>query len=279
MSRLVRVGVMLLGAAALGWPATARAQFMMFDMYSPYSSYGYSGYYGAPYSAGYSPGIGCGCAPCGCAPCGGGCATGNCATGNCASGNCASGNCGVTTNLSPSGTLSPIADPNNAAQGSTTIESRLQAIEKVLKITPNRRTYDENSGTVPTRPRTEPARDDFEAPLSPRTTPRNGEGMFEPNPQSTRSDSFRIPLPDSTEESVIQSKKPAAAPPIEDKTNLGTPDATQPSTALPLETRLTSRAVSPRQRMAITVGFAKSNGTVAQQPAVAQPAAVNVARN
>jgi hypothetical protein len=325
--QLVRFSLLVLGITGVGTSPTAEAGVIpwVYDSmfgpvgsiqarsvsYTPYSAgysgyYDYSTYYGGPYAAGYVAGAGCSsCQPaCGCAPCYGGCASGNCATGNCASGNCASGNCGTgncatTTNLAPGGTISPTPDPANSSRS---VETRLEAIERELKINPPRsRTYEpDRFNTVPSRGReTIPNRprggttDEFETPIPGGTGTGAGTGgtddgeMFRENPRrgSGSTESLRIPIPGDTPETVIPSKAPAPAS-VDEKGSKVDEPAPRPedkTTLLPLDTRVTSRAVSPRERQAITVGFAKpvvANRKAAPKMQVdAHPQVTNVARH
>jgi hypothetical protein len=260
--------------------------------YAPYYT-GYSGNYGGGYVTGYAPysvgygyvSSGCGCSPCG-GSCGSSCASGNCASGNCASGNCSSGNCASgassrTTNAPPAGGLGPIPDPANNARS---IESRLEVIEKALNIpvprnSPMPKTYgddgfnprmgngtdtDPNAGggsTIPSRPArvTDPNDPSFEAPTQPRRgtfgsgaepfptnpAPGNSSGAERQESFKAKTDGIDLKIPDA----IIPEKKPApGGAAIEDP---------KPQT-LRLDTRVTSRAVSPRERQSISVGFAKS---------------------
>lgn len=231
--------------------------------YTPYYA-GYTGYYGVPYSSGYAPGVGCGCQQAsysamscggyGCSPCGGGCATGNCASGNCATGGCA-----TTTNLAPSGSIAPVPDPTINSNTTKTFESRLEAVERALNINPNntnpRRTFDDGFGrpanrgntgftdedpaAIPARPRRNPAagsgtNDNFEAPEN-----RSNGTMFEEN----RTNRVNLGTPnDGHSEEVIPTKKPAPGPPIDDKSTMR------------MDSRVTSRAVSPRERTSMPAG-------------------------
>ena len=318
MSRLCRLGLLVVSVAVVGMPAPSEAGAVpllvnaMFGQvgiypftpgYSPYYA-GYSSHYGGPYSGGYA-GAGCrSCQPsyshpsCGCSPC-----VGNCGTG-CASGNCATGACATTTNLSPSGTLAPVPDSANSTRS---IESRLEVIEKALHITPppaKTRTYEDkfdsvpgraNESTVPVRPRGGSTGDAFDLPIQGGTGGTDDGGLFKENPRSRdgggTTESLKPPLPgdDGKNETVIPAKKPAPALPIDDKgtstDNKGTTTEEQPkSQALRLENRVTSRAVSPRERQAISVGFAQpaavaSKKTAPKSRVDAQPQPINVARH
>ena len=327
MSRLCRLGLLVVSVAVVGMPAPSEAGAIpllvnsMFGQvgiypfspgYSPYYG-GYSNYYGGPYSGGYAGAggyTGAGCRscqpsysypPCGCSPC-----VGNCGTG-CASGNCATGACATTTNSAPSGTLAPVPDPTNSARS---IESRLEVIEKALHITPppaKTRTYEdnedkfnsvrgrENEAPIPSRPRGGSTGDAFDLPIQGGAGGTDDGGLFKENPRSRdgagTTESLKPPLPgdDGKNETVIPAKKPAPALPIDDKgtptDNKGTTTEEQPkSQALRLENRITSRAVSPRERQAISVGFAKpaavaSKKTAPKSRVVAPPQPINVARH
>ena len=274
--------------------------------YTPYSA-GYSSYY-TPYSVGYAP-SGCNScqsysyAPCGCTPCATGCGTG-CTSGNCATGNCSTGAGSTTANSAPSGTLNPVPDPANSARS---IENRLQVIEKSLNIAPPNkpRTYDDsfnsvpgrggNESTVPVRPRGNSTGETFELP------PNRGAGgtddgeMFRENPSGRggagSTESLRIPLPgdDVKAETAIPAKAPAPALPIDDKGTSTDGKGTTPKEApkpqsLRLENRITSRAVSPRERQTISMGFAKPATVATKKPASklqmdAPPHTVNVAQH
>ena len=302
MLRLCRFGLLAVCVAVVGSPATSYGQVGYMQSwwggYTPYYG-GYTSYYGTPYStsyAPYSPALGCrSCqtASYGCNNCGTGCATGNCATGNCASGNCGSGGCATTANSAPNGTLSPVPDPANSSRS---FENRLDVIERHLHINPpvvdKNRTYrDDGFKSVPSRGGNrngtvnDPLRgsggtrdDDLEPPI-PANTRDNTNQMFEDRDRErlhgsgtgtgTGSESSqRIPLPGDPgpEESVIPSKKPAAAPAIDEKAKDDKGTKTEKSTqTLPLDSRVTSRAVSPRERQAISVGT-RTTVAAAKQP-------------
>ncbi|HEY4260944.1 MAG TPA: hypothetical protein VGM98_12320 [Schlesneria sp.] len=260
-----------------------------YTSYAPYSagysSYytGYSSYY-SPYATGYSAGIGCSsCQSCNnCSPCSGG----NCGTG------CASGNCGVgcTANSVPTGGLQPIADPANGT--ARNIENRLEVIERELRITPPRaRTYapDNFNSASPNRNRNNDApsptrnREDgtnFEAPAPGRNREENDNEMFrERSSNGSTERSFKpateriaIPGNDDSTGTVIQSKKPAPGPSIDDKND----------TTLRLDSRITSRAVAPRGRQFMVSGATAVTPVVAktkpQLQVDAQPRTINLAR-
>lgn len=256
--------------------------------YAGYSSYytGYAGYY-SPYASGYAAGIGCSsCQSCSsCSPCSGG----NCGTG-CASGNCGTG-CSTTANSVPAGGLQPVADPTNGT--ARNVETRLEAIEKALNITPPRpnRTYErDNFNSAPSsRPRTNdttvPGRtreDNFEAPAQGRTRENSDTEMFQEDraPTSSTERSFKpateqiaIPGNDDSSGTVIQSKKPAPGPSIDDKND----------TTLRLDSRITSRAVAPRGRQFMSSGAAVVPTVAAklkpQLQVDAQPRTINLARH
>ncbi len=315
MSRLCRLGLLVVCVAGVGSPAPSEAQIFpwLYDStygtgyvpysagYAPYSA-GYSSYYGAPYSASYAPystgyrySPGCNnCQSasysyCGCSPCAGACATG------CASGNCATGNCSTTTNSAP---LAPIPDPVTSTRS---IENRLEVIERHLHIKPPKTTPERNNGnqtysdddfnarpsrgssgsetdtTVPSRNRRGTGNDGFEAPVPAE------DGLFQENPDTSK----KIPLPAElrTEGSVIPSKKPAAAAPVDESgPKPGTVEDKAASLILKLDGQLTSHAVSPRERLSIPVGFAKPTAVASKKPASksqvdARPQSVNVARH
>lgn len=109
------------------------------------------------------------CNPCGCNPCG----SGSCGTA-CTGGNCANGNC--TTNMAPSGTPTPIAEPTPPRTNPTTTprNNPPETFEPIPSrnpyTPPPRNTFDEPEITPvtpreSTPPRTTPERDGF--------TPRN----------------------------------------------------------------------------------------------------------
>jgi len=255
--------------------------------YAGYSSYysGYSGYY-SPYASGYAAGIGCSsCQPCNnCAPCSGG----NCGTG-CASGNCGIG-CATTTNSIPASGLQPVADPANGT--ARNIENRLEVIEKALNITPPRaRTYEQDNfnPASPTRNRTNEGTNrtrtndgtEFEAPAPGRTRDDSDKGMFEErstNGSTERSfkpatETIAIPGNDDSSGTVIQSKKPAPGPSIDDKNDQ----------TLRLDSRITSRAVAPRGRQFMASGSVMKSTVAAkaksQLQVDAQPRTINLARH
>lgn len=295
MSPLCRLSLFVMCVAGIGMPGTANAQLFSWAYGSGYTPYytGYSGYYGTPYSTSYAPGIGCSScqsyvADCGCSPCAGGCSTG------CASGNCSSGNCATTTNLAPGGSLTPRPDPTN---GSRSIEQRLEAIERELRIVPPRtnreRTYNNTpdnfnsvprsrgTGTDTTIPSRRPS-DDFEAPVPGTTAPTDTE-PFQENPPPERRNSLRPPLGDPapadahtdagipipSKETTPDKKKPAAGEPKDNDQTLR------------LDSRVTSRAVSPRERLASSTSIEKP-AVAAKKPAKlqvdAQPRDVKMAR-
>jgi hypothetical protein len=263
-----------------------------YTSYAPYSagysSYytGYSSYY-SPYATGYSAGIGCSsCQSCNnCSPCSGG----NCGTG-CASGNCGTG-CSTTANSVPGGGLQPVADPANGT--ARNIESRLEVIERELRITPPRaKTYapDNFNSASPNRNRNNDAgsptrnRDDgtnFEAPAPGKTRDENDTEMFrERSSNGSTERSFKpttekiaIPGNDDSTGTVIQSKKPAPGPSIDDKND----------TTLRLDSQITSRAVAPRGRQFMVSGTTQVGPVVAkakpQLQVDAQPRTINLARH
>lgn len=278
--------------------------------YTGYTPY-YAGYYGygVPYTTSYAPySARYGCSTCQASPCsncGTGCATGNCATGNCASGNCGTGGCATTANSAPNGNLQPVPDPANSSRN---LENRLQVIERHLHITPpatnnnnntnGNRTYGDdgfqsvpsgrgnrngNNTTIPNRGNGNTGNDGFDPPVP--ADNRDNGGMFKDREQERQDESLRrIPLPGdpAPEGSVIPSKKPAAAPAIDDKTN-GSKAGEKSTQTLPLDSQMTSRAVSPRERQAISVG-PHTTVVSARKPASkmqvdAQPQTINVARN
>ena len=322
MSRLCQLSLSVLCAAVLGMSANAEAQMYSWPFepvsvrtgytpyYTGYAGYGYSGYYGAPYSVSYSGGSGCrSCQTsamysdgCGCSPCGGsyggGCATGNCSTGNCA----------TTTNLAPAGGLTPRPDP---AASSRTIEQRLERIERELKIPPQRsnatdRTYSPDSfNPVPGRGTREtesdttvPSRgeggDEFKSPIN-RNSNEDPNEPFRENPPATRRNSLKPPTTDgdsgatgtgqtSGDSGITIPAKEAVIPSQHKKPAPGAPIESDKSQTLRLDSRVTSRAVSPRERLALPVGTVNISVAAAKRPAAtlqvdAEPNAVNVARN
>lgn len=225
-------------------------------------------------------------AGCGCSPCGG------CSTG-CASGNCSTGNCATTTNLAPNEPIAPVPDPKT---GSRTIEQRLRAIERELKIvaptTPETYTPDDfnsvpgprGTGTGTTIPSRRNNDTQFEMPPRGKATDTEGE-MFEENraePRSslkppingatnsgTKIDESGSPIPSKSTGDESSTKKPAPGEPIDEGKGQ----------SLRLDSRVTSRAVSPRQRLATPIKPA----VVARKPATklqvdVQPRTANVAR-
>lgn len=178
--------------------------------------------------------------------------------------------------------MQPVPDPAGSTSGS--IESRLKYIEEKLNITPPKnRTYDgfdrTNETTVPIRRRNNTNNnnaDEFQAPTPGRTREPDNE-PFQENPPSgsTSRDTFKAnkdgnlgapgPAPSPPEETAIPTKKPAQGG-VDDNQKGEKKDQT-----LKLDTRVTSRAVSPRERQSISVGFAKS--------VVAKSKPVNVAKN
>jgi hypothetical protein len=162
---------------------------------------------------------------------------------------------------------------------------------------PNNRTYDDDFNTVPRNrgsgsglDSTNPSRsqgsganpDDFSRPR-PSGTNQDTE-PFEPNDPSGSStrETFRpagdanLGAPNSGE-TVIPSKKPAPPPPIENGAEDKKGDKTNQS--LRLDTRVTSRAVSPRERHS-TLGNRTNAvaGTPARRQVDTPPRTVNVAR-
>ena len=301
MSRLCRLSLFVMCVAGFGMPGTASAQFYPWGAgytpyYTGYSGYGYSSYYGTPYSTSYAPGIGCSscqsyAADCGCSPCAGGCSTGGCASGNCSSGNCA-----TTTNLAPGGSLTPRPDPTT---GSRSIEQRLETIERELRIVPPRtnreRTYNNTpdnfnsvprsrgNGTDTTIPSRRPP-EDFEAPVPGTTAPVDNAPFEENPPAAERRNSLRPPLGDAAPADATHTD---AGIPIPSKD--ATPDKKKPAAGEPkendqslrLDYRVTSRAVSPRERLAMPTGADKP-AVAAKKPAKlqvdAQPRDVKLAR-
>mgnify|MGYP003337095851 FL=1 len=295
MSPLCRLSLFVMCIAGVGMPGSANAQMFPWAYGAGYTPYytSYSGYYGTPYSTSYAPGIGCSScqsyvADCGCSPCAGGCSSG------CASGNCSSGNCSTTTNLAPGGTLTPRPDPYN---GSRSVEQRLEAIERELRIVPPRnnreRTYnsDPDGFSPSTRPRgtgidtTVPSRrpaDTFESPV-PGTTPPTDNTPFEENQPAERRNSLRPPLGDAESTGAhtdagapIPSKEPA-----QDKKKPAAGEPKDNDQTLRLDSRITSRAVSPRERLASSTAIEKPAVAV-KKPAKlqvdAQPRDVKMAR-
>lgn len=312
MSRLCHWGLLAVCLAGFGMPASAEAGCCGSSWGSSYSGYtpyyagytpyyagysgygGYTSYYGAPYASGYYPGVGCcqpscGCAPCSCAPCGGNCGVG------CASGNCSIG-CSTTTNSS--GAMVPTPDPNNATT-STTVESRLQEIERILNIKPrvNNKTYEDRfnsrggqgSGTaIPSRTQGGASDDPNDFPLPRRNnTNTNDQEPFqergrENDGSASSQGTFRPNLgaPEGNNETVIPSKKPAPSSGVEDKSKSKEEKGNQ---SLRLDTQVTSRAVSPRERQTIggaakPVVAAKKANNKTSLKVDAHPLSVDVAR-
>lgn len=313
MSRLCRFGLLVVCIAGWGAPASVEAQVFpwaydtMYPQNMGYTSYytGSSSYSGTPYVTGYAPGAGCGCqqsyysygygsSACGCSPCAGscgyGCASGNCSTGNCAGGNCATGNCSTTVNSSASGAMTPTPDPLNSSRN---IENRLDVIEKTLNIAPPKnRTYEDNFGpgrnrngvetTIPNRARGTSNEDDFKSPIQGRQRETDDNEPFRENPPANSSrDAFKANTGSTldapgTSDTVIPAKKPAPGPAIDDADD-------KKNQTLRLDTQVTSRAVSPRERQPISVGFAKSavasTKTTPKLQLEVKSNSVNVARN
>lgn len=312
MSRLCRFGLIVACLTGIGAPAAVEAQVSpwaydtMYPQSMGYTSYytGTSSYAGAPYVTGYAPGSGCGCqqsyysygygsSACGCSPCGGacgfGCASGNCATGNCSTGNCSTGNCSTTVNSSASG-MTPTPDPLNSSRA---IENRLDVIEKALNIAPPKnRTYEDSFGsgrnrngtetTIPNRARGTTNDDDFKSPIQGRQNEADDNEPFRANPpENTSRDTFKANTGSTlnapgTSDTVIPAKKPAPGPAIDDADD-------KKNQTLRLDTQITSRAVSPRERQAISVGFAKpavaASKVVPKLQIEVKSNSLNVARN
>jgi dipeptidyl aminopeptidase/acylaminoacyl peptidase len=170
----------------------------------------------------------------------------------------------------------------------------LEAIEKALNITPPRtpaRTYapDNFNSSNPNRNRnpdtTVPSRtrdENFEAPAPGRNRDDNDGEMFREDrpPTSSTERSFKpttekiaIPGNDDSSGTVIQSKKPAPGPSIDDKND----------TTLRLDSQITSRAVAPRSRQFLASGVAPASTVVSkskpQLQVDAQPRTINLARH
>ncbi|MBA4031114.1 MAG: hypothetical protein C0478_09540 [Planctomyces sp.] len=124
-----------------------------------------------------------GCSPCGNA-CSGGCSDGSCGN-NCPNGNCANGNC--TTNLAPSGTPTPIADPNPPRPNPTAPRndppSTYEPIPSRPPYTPPARNTFEDPSRTPMPPRSNELPPTRPAPERDGFTPRNNGSeapMFDP---------------------------------------------------------------------------------------------------
>jgi len=209
-------------------------------------------------------------------------------------GKLSSGNCAMTTNSVPAGGLAPRPDPAN---GSRSVEQRLDTIERELNIVPNRnshkdKTYAPNDGfnsvpargsggfgtetTIPSKRPGSTRDDEFQAPTPGRTDDDSNE-PFKENP-TTKQGSFKPPTNEAGDNGITipgEIKKPAPGEPIDkDK-----------GQSLRLDSRVTSRAVAPRERLAIRDGATKPAVASAKKPVGsklqvdAHPRTVNLARH
>ena len=264
--------------------------------YAPYYSGSIrTGYLPAAYSYGYGLE---GCSSCpqttyysstlmssGCSPCGSNCSSGCSGTG------CSTGNC--SANSSSADSLRPTPEPQNQSRP---IEDRLEAIEKQLDIVPQRKhtTYGGGedgfgSSKLPRPPR--PGSLDENDSIKPdgfKPPVRGGDRLdaepFQQNSRpegsgkngSTSRDSFKVNTNDqqkngqsgpvlgveeqsgitstSEEDLIIPPRKPAPA---------GTVNETRKPTPASVNDRLTSKAISPRERMLISSNAQK---TVVSRP-------------
>lgn len=185
--------------------------------------------------------------------------------------------------------MTPVPDPNGGARN---VESRLEAIERHLNLrSPTRpRTYDDpfksrnpgsGTGTGGAVDRVQPDDTNFGAPK------RGGTGVDDPNApfeENTKKPVLPAPVPGSgnegtsvggagASESVIQTKKPAAGT-VDENSNK------KSDQGLRLDTRITSRAVSPRERQTITISGANAAVATAKKPTTpkADARTVNVAK-
>jgi hypothetical protein len=171
----------------------------------------------------------------------------------------------------------------------------LQVIERALNITPparNNRTYapDNFNSTTPNRNRndtTNPNRDssdpdNFQAPTRPRGngtgtgTGDDGEMFRENTGTGSIERNFKAPIESIAipgEAQTIQTKKPAPGDPIDDKDNQGTEK--KKDQTLRLDSRIVSRAVSPRERLGGRSATESKSSSVHMD---AHPRTVNVAR-
>lgn len=186
--------------------------------------------------------------------------------------------------------MTPTPDPLNSSRA---IENRLDVIEKQLNITPPRnRTYQDSFGsgrnrngtetTIPNRARGTSNDDDFKSPIQGPRNEADDNEPFRANPPANSSrDAFKantgatLDAP-GTSDTVIPAKKPAPGPAIDDTED-------KKNQTLRLDTQITSRAVSPRERQVISVGFAKSAVATSKAPPKLQievkSNSLNVARN
>lgn len=177
-------------------------------------------------------------------------------------------------------------DPNSSARN---FESRLEVIERHLNLrSPTRpRTYDDpfksrnpGTGSGGAVDRVQPEDPNFGAPR------RGGTGVDDPNApfeENTKKPVLPAPVPGigkegtgsgaGASESVIQTKKPAAGT-VDENSNK------KNDQGLRLDTRITSRAVSPRERQTITIGGANAAVATAKKPTApkADARTVNVAK-
>lgn len=266
-------------------------------MYSSGTSGNYASYVNyTPMTVAYGPTAGCSCnqssyyyAPSVTSSYGGSCSS--CGTSGCSS--CASGNCSanygstpVTSGYGPNGVPAPTPDPNlnnynSYNSNSRDLNSRLNDIEHQLRVLDHRQREDEKFLDRQYEGKYTPS------PYSSGTygTGTYGRGNSETVPPRHRTDSFdsrgsesnfdaprrRAPSQDPVEQDV---RKPdlGVPTPLDEKSNgktKGTKSGnesieTEPQ-ALNLESRITSRAVAPRERMEIVTkdsklkAIAKSN--------------------
>ncbi len=265
--------------------------------------YGLEGCSSCPQTTYYSSTLmSSGCSPCGsncssgCSPCGSNCSSGcspcgsNCSSG-CSGTGCSTGNC--SANSSSADSLRPTPEPQNQSRP---IEDRLEAIEKQLDIVPQRKhtTYGGGedgfgSSKLPRPPR--PGSLDENDSIKPdgfKPPVRGGDRLdaepFQQNSRpegsgkngSTSRDSFKVNTNDqqkngqsgpvlgveeqsgitssSEEDLIIPPRKPAPA---------GTVNETRKPTPASVNDRLTSKAISPRERMLISSNAQK---TVVSRP-------------
>ena len=234
---------------------------------------------------------------CGCSPCGSNCSSGGCASGNCASGNCTA-NSVPTDGLSPVADPNNHSRGTNSSGIESRLEAiekhlnilpprdRTRTYDPDDKFTPRTRTQPNDGlgsgNSIPAReghgagvrraPGTVVDDEGYSRP-SVRNPARGtigesaGDGVFEANPPARsgtdgassgafESRKVNTEQPDTDKKDaadadlVIPAKKPAATGAAIEGTN-------RPQT-LPLDSRITSRAVSPRERQVIAVGFQKS---------------------
>lgn len=247
-----------------------------------------SSYYASAYN-------GCGCSPCGSACSSGGCASGNCASGNCTANSIPTDR---LTPVADPNNYGRGTSSNGIESRLEAIEKQLNIVpprERTRtydpddKFTPRTRTRTNedmgNGSSIPAREgvgarRTPGTAVDEEGYSRPSVrSPARGtagesadDGVFEANPparsgadgassgafesrkvntEKTDTEKSEADKKDAADaDLVIPAKKPAATGAAIEGTN-------RPQT-LPLDSRVTSRAVSPRERQVIAVGFQKS---------------------